>query len=169
MHILQINVLEPGFPRKIGLETAQKQPQLYMHWFAVKVYNKFMSCPGEHDKIFAQKVVNILKSDYRSSDCVNNSEPLYTALLARVLDRYLYPDNDDGCCLHQPPLKTDSRPDFFVSALHDDALHEVPSLVADFKLKEFHKAENESVQYCRHVLSKLCVVTPILIKQLGFN
>ena len=50
-----------------------------------------------------------------------------------------------------------------MSALHDDALHEVPSLVADFKLKEFHKAENESVQYCRHVLSKLCVVTPILI------
>ena len=85
--------------------TPDKKP-MYMHWFAVKVYNKFMSCPGKHDKIFAQKVVNILKSDYRSSDCVNNSEPLYTALLARVFDRYLYPDNDGGCCLHQPPLKT---------------------------------------------------------------
>jgi len=36
-------------------------------------------------------------------------------------------------------------------------------LVADFKLKDFEKSENESVQYYKHVLSKICVVTPILI------
>ena len=49
-----------------------------------------------------------------------------------------------------------------MSSLKDGAIYDVPLLVADFKLTDFEKAENESVQYCRHVLNKLSVANPIL-------
>jgi len=81
---------------------------VYTHWFAVEVYNQFSTSQiEERDQNYAKEVISILKSYYKSSNCVSNTEPLYTALLARVLDRYRYPNND-GCCLHQPPLKTET-------------------------------------------------------------
>ena len=58
---------------------------LYMHWFAISVYNEFLL--GTCDETIAKDILKILQTDYRSHLSVKHSESLYTALLACELDR----------------------------------------------------------------------------------
>ena len=110
-----------------------KRP-VHSHWFATEVYNQFVPCDGDYDLQFAEEIkFNILQSNYEDSKCVHNSEPVYTWLLARAFNRYLYSNSTDGCCLHQTPLKIASKPDFFVSRLHDHVIQGPPHIGSRFQ------------------------------------
>ena len=106
----------------------------YAHWFALKIYNKYRGDPDEGAVRFSEKFQNMMdRTKYPNEAILQDYETVYSALFSRALDRFLYPDDDAGCCIHQVALSDDHahRPDLYVATLS----HHVPSLpllVADF-------------------------------------
>jgi len=134
---------------------------VYTHWFALKIYDEFVSEAMQQDKCIAQKVSDILYADHSNSNTVRNVEALYTSLLSSELDKYLY-SNCECYCLHQAPLQSDSKPDFVVVTLQNGSPH-TPKLVADFKVDDYGHALHESFSYCFHVYRNLGSLIPILV------
>ena len=137
------------------------QKCIYTHWFAVEIYNKFVSEAEQRDTEIAKEVYKILSTSQGNNEVVNDEELLYTSLLSSVLDKYLFP-NYEGCCLHQVSLLGGSKPDFFVSTLCNGSTG-FPSLVADFKVDNYEESFFQSLAYCFHIYNQLNFVKPILV------
>ena len=63
---------------------------------------------------------------------MSDREETYTSVLCNAFDKFLLSDH---CCLHQMPLPTTERPDFFMSSLKD-GIPSWPKLLADFKISK---------------------------------
>ena len=126
------------------------------------MYNKYLDTPDEAASIFSQKFEQVIKGVYRSGGLVKY-EHLYTSMCSRELDRYLFPDPQDGCCLHQPSISDNNRPDIYIATL-DNHIPQVPLLVADWKIhdNDYEIAVRESHGYCQKVLTQCKKFVPLL-------
>ena len=137
---------------------------LYLHWFGLYVYSKYHQPDSHPDaKTAAKHIKGILECEYNENRIYGTDKSIYTSQLCCVLDHYF--KSLDCYCLHQLPLKSKSKPDFFVVALHNGTISNEPKLIGDFKTKahEIPEAENQSLAYCFHLLNSLSKPTPILI------
>ena len=125
---------------------------IYSHWLAVALYDLYMN--GMSNIPFVQpsdasvtQIVNSVRTTVALQE--NNSELMFTSLLARAVDRFLFPDAklNMGACLHQAPVfyKTHhpERPDFAIVTFPQHKLLGV----ADFKKDTFAGAHQESFAY----------------------
>ena len=85
-----------------------------------------------------------------------------TALAARALDRFLFPDNESklrGGCYHQLPSRarvtTPEAPDLMVIRLGDGYVPTTPILYADWKKSDFGTAEVQTSLYALTGMEKL--------------
>ena len=80
-----------------------------------------------------------------------STELTLTALLARELDRFLFPDPSVGACLHQFPVhigsSTPERADIYIVKYNSKNLPANPICATDFKTMDMAKAETESTAY----------------------
>ena len=85
-----------------------------------------------------------------SETSLQRTELTLTALLARELDRFLFPDPSVGACLHQFPVHirsgTPERADIYI-VKYDNNLSSNPICATDFKVTDMEKAERESTAY----------------------
>ena len=70
-----------------------------------------------------------------SPPILEDYELSYTSMLCRELDRYLFPNREQGCLVHQPVLTNSCRPDGYGAKLNNDQ-PSLPILVYDFKVKK---------------------------------
>lgn len=94
----------------------------------------FAGDDADDAKTFSKKYKKIMGFNYHKHGALKSEEPTYTAILSSALDKYLFP-NGDGCCIHQPILKSRSRPDCYISKL-EDGIPQDPVLMFDFKLSD---------------------------------
>ena len=82
------------------------------------------------------------------------TKELRTALLARALDQFLFPDNilEKGACLHQLPVTHSAeRPNFYTLKFNEAIPHK-PIGVSDFKKDSLEKAHRESFAYATRLI-----------------
>lgn len=85
---------------------------------------------------------------------LQQDEVSYTSILCCKLDKYLFPNREDGCAIHQPVLagsEVKNCPDGLVAKLSKSQ----PLLVYDFKKNEsdMELARNESLGHCMITLT----------------
>ena len=163
--------------------------EIYCHWFAAELYNlskKVDVTASSIDCSVKMKDSTLPLAVQRSSlDCfvddvvalsslpdtqkdrgvlvdpsLRSSELTSTALLCRAFDRFLFPDQNVGACVHQLPVYCSSavdapeRGDFSVVALDDH----MPGMVlgcTDFKLTEMPEADVETLGYSVRLMSPM--------------
>ena len=126
-----------------------------------------MQIVGVHQIVKSVQVLSRLSDDtFNTADChsgimhkqkLRTSEVTQTALLARALDRFLFPDDEveAGACVHQLPVHgTVSTPecaDFYVLKL-EGALPNRPIAIADYKKTNSDAAARESFGYATRLI-----------------
>ena len=115
---------------------------VYLYWFAMEVYENMNKHTNDVDKV-AKKFQAILQCV--KFNILSSHETTYTAKLAVALHEFITPD---ACCLHQPNVRGDSRPDYYF------AMDDRPILAADFKISQnkYDIAERASFGYCMKVM-----------------
>ena len=85
---------------------------------------------------------------------IRHTEAALTSLVSRALDRFIFPDQTTGACLHQAPSrrmqKNPEKPDVYIVPFPDrDFYPGEPGVLSDWKLKvgEFDIADRESTLY----------------------
>ncbi len=107
----------------------------------------------------SNKDFDVYHSGIMQNPSLKNLELTLTPLLARALDRFLFPDNilHKGACLHRLPVSCNNqthsaeRPDFYILELAD-AIPQTPIGVSDFKKDSLEKAHNESFAYATRLI-----------------
>ena len=120
--------------------------ELNTNWLSICIYDQFCSDPDENDKTFTNMMDHF--KDRQDPEVLSDEESVYSAMFFRALDRFLLPNDDMGCVLHQPSLGTKDRPDGYIATLKGNLLS-VPILTSDFKKekKDFQRATTESIGY----------------------
>lgn len=143
--------------------------KVYHHWLSLSVYDHYSHNPSPEAVDFAKRLRSLMQIDQYDPIVLGHLEYTYSSVFFRALDRFLFPDSEIGCVLHEPVLAKDSnnhtnRPDGYI-ALLKDGLPSSPILVSDFKKddKEYGKAVNESLGYFQCVVDVAKLYVPILV------
>ena len=124
--------------------------ELYLNWFAMQVFDNLKADDATYN--LALNVQSVMEFNmYSSYGRFSNREELYTATLCELLTKFL--EDKNHCCLHQVPLHTTSRPDFYVASLKN-GVPDLPKLVGDFKVdyESEKKARAETFVLCGHMI-----------------
>ena len=82
---------------------------------------------------------------------LRNNEAFFSSLFSRALDRFVFPDEATGACLHQAPcrLKKDipEKSDTYFVQFHRGFVPGDPVVLSDVKKNNFHHADRESSLY----------------------
>ena len=142
-----------------------KSYELYKHWFAMLIYDKFCEQPSNAALQFAQRYNRLMSfGDYQPA-ILQGYELSASAVFFQALDRFLFADDDQkGCILHQAVLGDNrkNRPDGYMAKLRD-GLPSTPVLVSDFKFQPGEIVELESLGYFQSVLNTCGMYFPMLV------
>ena len=148
------------------IDKYSKEFELNTHWLSMDIYDQFCSVPEEDDRKFSERFTNMMKGfSYRQDPKVlSDEEYVYSAMFFRALDRFLFPEDDTGCILHQPSLTTKDRPDGYIATLKSD-LPSLPILTSDFKKQneDFKVAKRESIGYFQSIMTSCGKYFPVLV------
>ena len=164
-----VNHSPSDFATHTSLHNSQiHEAPLFSHWFAIKLYNHFKG-PSQFEKNASDKDLVSVEQSFKkiasipskptsvgrgimSNQKLKTAELSLTALYARALDRFLFPDElvDAGACLHQLPVKREGsavqRADLQVAILRDGYPYE-PVLLSDVKQNNLQTAIKETDAY----------------------
>ena len=143
---------------------------VYHHWFAMKVYDAFHVSPPNNDaREFSKEFRILMEVDKYIPYILGGQEGSYSSVFFRLLDRFLFPEKEKGCVLHQPVLRKDkyghsNKPDGY-SAKLDGGVPSTPILVLGFKesYTEYHKAFSESLGYFQSISTLSGRLEPMLV------
>ena len=185
---------------------------IYSHWFALKLYDimttlqvsntgpttiTFVDNKFQIKRDSIERIVKCVKSIFslpkyaskqfgRGMLCdpsLQCSKLTLTALLARELDRFLFPDPSVGACLHQFPVHvgpssgTPERADIYFAKYNSNNLPANPICAADFKKDSMENAVKESTAYSirlmetRHITESyiMCLNIPSTCSEMSFQ
>ena len=82
---------------------------------------------------------------------LRNTELAFSSLVSRALDRFMFPDEATGACLHQAPCRVEcdnpERPDVYIIKFNDGFFPGDPLSMSGVKKYDFNHADRESLLY----------------------
>lgn len=82
---------------------------------------------------------------------LRQTEVAFSSLVSRALDRFIFPNEVTGACLHQAPCrkidKTPERPDIYIVQFNSGFVPGNPLTLSDIKRDDFDHADRESSLY----------------------